>query len=98
MINFYPKDYSSKITTLKALGDYVSEIDNVDFHRMIDSDIEGAENFADDADKAIKNNASKAVQEIDGLWQELANDLNEEFTDKFNSYIFLVENKIEDLD
>lgn len=98
MINLYPKDYSGKITTLKHLSDCVEEIDNVDFHRMVDSSIEGAENFADEADKAIKKPSSSAVNEIDGLWKDMQNDVYEDFTDKFNNYIFLVENKIEDID
>lgn len=98
MITLYPKDYSSRITTANTLSGYISDIDNVDFHRMIDKSVEGAEDFADEADKEVKRNSSKASQEIDGLLQEIQNDIYAEFTEKFFNYIFLVENKIEDAD
>jgi hypothetical protein len=98
MITLYPKDYSSRITTAQTLSGYISDIDNVDFHRMIDNSVEGAEDFADEADKAVKTNSSKASQEIDGLFQEIENDVYAEFTEKFFNYIYLVENKVEDAD
>lgn len=98
MITLFPKDYSSRITTAQTLSGYISDIDNVDFHRMVDTSVEGAEDFADEADKAVKINSSKASQEVDGLFQEIENDVYAEFNEKLFNYVFLIESKVEDVD
>jgi len=98
MINTEPRDYSSKITTIKALQSYISELKDIDVSKYVDSSIEDANHFIDAANKAISNPAGKAEGEADGLWEEIRNDIRDDFTEKFNNYIFLVENKLDDGD
>jgi hypothetical protein len=95
MINFYPKDYRSKVVTIKTLQEYIKEINGIDFHTMIDSGIEGASSFADEADKSVKDPSSKAENEIDGLISELRNDISEDFSEKFDHYVFLLDKNLE---
>jgi hypothetical protein len=98
MINISPKDYSSRISLITGLSEHISEIDNIDFYKMIDSSVEGAEDFADEVNSSMKKPLSKATNEIEALWRDLKNDIYQDFDEKFNSYLFLVSHKIEDLD
>ncbi len=98
MIQIEPRDYNSKITTIKALQSYISTLKDIDVSKFVDSSIEDASDFINASNNAVSIPTSKAEGEADGLWEELRNDVRDDFTEKFNNYIFLVEHKLDDGD